>query len=106
MMALDIPAKRLQLLKNTIPRLVRVAVLWNPDTPYHPKVIEDLRAVASSLSIKLSLVPAPTPEQLDSVITPIQRTRAQALYAIDDPFFNRDRTTIAKLPLKPRLPTS
>ena len=106
MMALDIPAKRLQLLKNTIPRLVRVAVLWNPDTPFHPDVIEGLKAVAASLSIKLSLVPARTPEQLDSVLTPIQRTHAQALYAIDDPFFNRHRTTIANLALKARLPTS
>ena len=105
-MTVDLAAKRLQLLKKTIPRLGRVAVLWNPDTPYHRKVIEDLEAVAPSLSIKLSLVPARTPEELDSVMPPIHRARAQALYAIDDPFFDRYRTTIAKLALKARLPTS
>ena len=105
-MTVDLAAKRLQLLKKTIPRLGRVAVLWNPDTPYHRKVIEDLEAVAASLSIKLSLVPARTPEELDSVMPPIHRARAQALYAIDDPFFDRYRTTIAKLALKARLPTS
>ena len=35
------------------PELTRVAVLWNPDTPYHPKVIEELKAAAPSLSIEL-----------------------------------------------------
>ena len=52
-MTVELSAKRLQLLKEAIPRLTRVAVLWNPDTPYHPKVIEDLKAVAPSLSIEL-----------------------------------------------------
>jgi putative ABC transport system substrate-binding protein len=39
LMMADLTAKRLQLLKETIPHLTRVAVLWNPDTPYHAKVI-------------------------------------------------------------------
>ena len=36
-MATELSAKRLQLLKEAIPRLTRVAVLWNPDTPWQPK---------------------------------------------------------------------
>ena len=38
-MTTDLSAKQLQLLKETVPRATRVAVLWNPDTPYSPKVI-------------------------------------------------------------------
>jgi len=52
----ELTAKRLQLLKETIPRLARVAVLGNPNTPYHPKMIEDLKAAAPSLSIDLKFV--------------------------------------------------
>jgi putative tryptophan/tyrosine transport system substrate-binding protein len=49
-MATGLSAKRLQLLKETIRRLARIAVLWNPATPWHPKVVEQLKAVASALS--------------------------------------------------------
>jgi putative ABC transport system substrate-binding protein len=42
MMTTDLSAKRLQLLKEAIPRLTRVAVLRNPDTPYHPKVLHQI----------------------------------------------------------------
>ncbi len=105
-MTVDLSAKRMQLLKKTIPRFARVAVLWNPDTPYHQKVIEDLKAVAPSLSIKLSFAGVRTPEQFGSVLSAVRRARAQALYAIDDPFFDLHRTTIAKLALKARLPTT
>ena len=43
LMTSDLSTKRLQLLKEAIPRLTRVAVLWNPDTPYHAKMVEDLK---------------------------------------------------------------
>src|SRR5882672_3392050 len=67
----ELSAKRLQLLKETIPRLTRVAVLWNPDTPWHAKVIEDLKAVAPSLSIELSFVSVKTPEQFDPAFSSV-----------------------------------
>jgi putative ABC transport system substrate-binding protein len=38
-MTVELSAKRLQLLKEAIPRLARVAVLWNPDHPFHSKVV-------------------------------------------------------------------
>ena len=103
-MTADLTAKRLQLLKEVIPRLTRVAVLWNPATPYHPKVIEDLKAVEPSLSIKLSFVSARTPEELGPAFSAVSRARAQALYVLDAAFFFDHRTTISKLALKARLP--
>ena len=63
MLHTELAAKRLQLLKETIPRLSRVAVLWNPATPSHPKAIEQVKAVAPSLSIELTFVSARTPEE-------------------------------------------
>jgi putative ABC transport system substrate-binding protein len=51
-MATDLAIKRLQLLKEAIPRLTRVAVLWNPAQPWHPKAVEELKAAAPSLSIE------------------------------------------------------
>jgi len=104
MMTTDLSAKRLQLLKEAIPQLTRVAVLWNPDTPYHPKAIEELKAVAPSLSIKLSFVSAQTSEDFSAALSAARRVRAQALYVIIDPYFFNHRMTLLALASKARLP--
>jgi putative ABC transport system substrate-binding protein len=104
-MIAELSAKRLQLLKETIPRVVRVAVLWNPDTPYSPKVIEELKALAPSLSIELNFVSARTPEELSAAFSAVRRAHAQALYVLGDAVFNAHRTTFLRLAAKARLPT-
>ena len=104
MMITELGAKRLQLLKETIPRLARVAVLWNPDTPFHPKVIGDLKAAAPSLSIELSFMSVQTPEHWGSAFSSISRAHVQALYVIEDSFFFTHRMTLLKLASNARLP--
>ena len=103
-MTTDLSAKRLQLLKEAIPQLTRVAVLWNPDTPYHPKAIEEIKAVAPSLSIKPSFVGAQTSEDFSAAFSAVRRARAQALYVIIDPYFFNHRMTLLALASKARLP--
>jgi ABC-type uncharacterized transport system substrate-binding protein len=103
-MLAELSAKRLQLLKEAIPRLTRVAVLWNPATPYHRKAVEDLKAVAPSLTIELSFVDVRTPEQFDPAFSAVSRAHAQALYVVDAPLFFTHRTTLLKLASKARLP--
>jgi putative ABC transport system substrate-binding protein len=102
-MASALAAKRLQLLKEAIPQLARVAVLWNPDTPTHPKVIESLKASAPSLSIELKFVGARTPEELGPAFSVISRAHVQSVYVIDDPLFFNYRTTVVNLASKGRL---
>ncbi len=106
LMLVELGAKRLQLLKEAIPRLTRVAVLWNPDTPWHPNGIAALKAVAPALSLKLSFVGARTPDEFGPAFSEISRTRAQALYVMDDGMFFTHRTTLLKLASKARLPGS
>ena len=84
-MLAELSAKRLQLLKEAIPRLSRVAVLWDPGTPYHPKAVEELKAVAPSLAIELSFERVRTPEEIGPAFAAIGRAHAQALYVIDGP---------------------
>jgi putative ABC transport system substrate-binding protein len=103
-MTADLSSKRLQLLKDTIPRLTRVAVLWNPDTQFHNKMIEDLKAAAPSLSIELKFVGARTPEEFGPAFSAVGRARAQALFVIDDPVFFTHRMTLLGLASKARLP--
>jgi ABC-type uncharacterized transport system substrate-binding protein len=104
MMTTELSAKRLEMLKETIPRLTRVAVLWNPATPYHPKVIEELKAAAPSLSIELQFVGVRMPERFGATFAAVSRVHADALYVVDDPLFITHRTTLLKLVRKGRLP--
>jgi putative ABC transport system substrate-binding protein len=104
LMMADLGAKRLQLLKEAVPRLARVAVLWNPDTPIHTKLVQNLKAAALSLSIELVVVSARTPEELDAAFSTASRAHARALYVVPDAFFFSHRTTICKLASKTRLP--
>jgi putative ABC transport system substrate-binding protein len=101
----ELSAKRLQLLKETIPRLTRVAVFRNPANPWHTRVVEDLKAVAPSLSIELSVVSVRTPEEIGPAFSAVSRAHAQALYVIGDGFFITHRAMLVKLASKDRLPT-
>jgi putative ABC transport system substrate-binding protein len=104
LMVADLNAKRLQLLKEAIPRLTRVAVLWNPATPYHPKLMDELKAVAPSLAIELTIVGARTPEEFGPAFSALSRAHAQALYVLDDAQFVVNRRTLLKLASNARLP--
>jgi putative ABC transport system substrate-binding protein len=105
MMATELYPKRLQLLKEINPQLVRAAVLWNPDHPFHAKAAEELKAIAPSLSIELTFVGVRTPEQFNSAFSDFNRANAQALYVVEDPIFFAHRIALLKLASTARLPT-
>jgi putative ABC transport system substrate-binding protein len=101
----DLNSKRLQLLKETVPQLARVAVMWNPDHPLHGREVNDLKARAPSLSIGLSFVAVRGPEQLAPAFSSVSAAKAQALYVIEDPLFFAQRETFLKLAAAAQLPT-
>jgi ABC-type uncharacterized transport system substrate-binding protein len=90
MMTTELNAKRLQLLKEVVPRLRRVGVLWNPDHPFHAKVVEDLKLIAPSLSLDLSFAGVRTSEQLGLAFADLGRGRAEALYVVREPVTIRE----------------
>ena len=104
-MLAELIAKRLQLLKEAIPRLTRVAVLSNPVTPWHQKAVADLKAAAPSLAIQLSFVSVRTPEEVRPAFSAVNRAHAQALYLLESSFSYIHRTTLLELASKARLPT-
>ena len=103
-MAPELSVKRLQLLKDTIPRLTRVAVLWNPDNPSHRTAVEGLKAGAPSLSIQLRFVSARTREEIGPAFSAVSRAHAQALYVLADSQLIVHRRTLLTLASKGRLP--
>jgi putative ABC transport system substrate-binding protein len=105
MMATELYPKRLQLLKEIKLQLARAAVWWNPDHPFHPKAVEEIKAAAPSLSIELSFASVRKPEQFAPAFSDITRANAQALYVVDDPIFFAHREILLNLASAARLPT-
>jgi putative tryptophan/tyrosine transport system substrate-binding protein len=102
-MLAELSVKRLQLLKEAIPKLTRVGVVWNPATPWHTKAVENLKATAASLGIDLSFVSVRTPEEIGPAVAAVSRAHAQALYVVDGPPLFTHRTTFLKLATTARL---
>jgi putative tryptophan/tyrosine transport system substrate-binding protein len=104
-MTTELHAKRLQLLKEAIPRLARIAVLQDPGVTHsQQQAVGELKAAASALAIELTIVPVPKPEEFDSSFAMVSRAHAQALYVLESPLFYTQRMALAKLALKARLP--
>ena len=105
MMALELYPKRLQLLKEINPQLTRAGVWWNPDHPFHPKAVEEVKAAAPSLSIELSFAAVRKPEQFLAAFSDLTRANTQAMYVVDDPIFFAHRDILLNLASAARLPT-
>jgi len=103
-MTIPLSTKRLQLLKEVVPQATRIAVMWNPDTPWHTKVVEDLKVVAPSMAIELAFVGVRAPEEIGPAFSAIGRGRAEALQLIESPLFSTQRMTLLNLVSKARLP--
>ena len=84
-----------------IPGLTQVAVLRNPANPWHTKVVEDLKAVAPSLSIELNVVGMRTPEEISPAFSAIRRAHAEALYILQDAFLFTHRKALLGLASRP-----
>ena len=74
----EVAGKRLQLLKEVIPSLSRVAFLWNPDNASHPAQLAELQAAVQTLGIKLLPVTVRTSDEFDSAFAAMISERADA----------------------------
>jgi putative ABC transport system substrate-binding protein len=101
----EIVGKRLELLKEAVPRISRVALLWNPSNRSSAAYLGDTKAAARLLGIQLQMLEARGPEELEGAFARMTKERADALLVIPDGMFLLHRTRIAVLAAKQRLPT-
>jgi putative ABC transport system substrate-binding protein len=102
---LTIIGKELELLKEAVPGVRRVAILWNPANPAHAFGIRNLRTAAGSLGVQLQLLEIRTAQQLEGAFAAMTRERADAVLVVADGMFNLLRTTLGDLAIKHRLPS-
>jgi putative ABC transport system substrate-binding protein len=100
----ELQAKRLELLKETVPGIRRVAVLSNPTQPTTVEHVSALNVAARSLGVQLEVFDASAPEQLDGAFAEISRRRAEGLVVLPDTMFWAVRADIVRLAGKARVP--
>jgi putative ABC transport system substrate-binding protein len=101
---LELEGKGLQLLKEIVPKLSRVAVLWNPGNPVHGDLLDSTRTAAAPLAVELQLVPLQSLADLESAFAKIHTARPHALIVLSDNFFVLERKRIVDFTAKIRLP--
>ena len=101
----EIVAKRLQLLREFVPKSTRVATLVWEKSLTKQLFLEEVRAAARRMGIILIHQEVNTTEALAGAFTVMQRERAQALIVPTAPFINNNRKQILELAGKHRLPT-
>jgi len=100
----DLSSKQLELLKEAVPRAVRIAVLWNPDNPWHPLALKGAEAAARPLAVQLQILEARRAEEFDSAFEAMTRKRAGAVLVLADPLTAFHRTRLTELAIKRHLP--
>ena len=100
----DLITKRLELLKEIVPSVSRVAILLNPANPTCSLQMKELAAVAPALSVTLFSLEAKEPDDIAPSFAAMKNQRAGALLVCGDRMFNTHRKQIFDLTTKYRLP--
>ncbi len=102
----EIGGKRLELLKEAVPKVSRVAVLSNPANPSSAPFLEATKTAARSLRVQLQMLEARGPDELGRAFAGMTSERPDALFVLADGMFFLHRTRIVGFAAKQRLPTT
>jgi putative ABC transport system substrate-binding protein len=97
-MAPQLTPKRLEILKEIVPTLSRVAILWQPGTlseEAFKQMLKETQATARSLDIQLQVVEAKEVADFDGAFSAMVKERAEALIVLVNPMFNVQRRHIS-----------
>ena len=97
-------AKRLELLKELVPKLSHVAVLWNPANPLHDGLVKESKDTASQLGVRLELVGVQSSAEFDAAFATMEKKRPDGLIVESDDFFYFHRRRIVDFATTSHLP--
>jgi putative ABC transport system substrate-binding protein len=103
----DLGGKRLELLKEAVPKVARVAILYDPANPAHQyEMKEVLPAAARALKLTLQPWEVRASDGFEKVFVAMAKQRPDGLYALGGPLMIANRQRIANFALKNRLPST
>ncbi len=104
-LSVDIGPKRLEMLLTMVPKLSRVAFLVNPSNTANMKTLESVQAAGKKRGVTILGVEARTPQEIDNAFSLMRQQNAGALIVGLEGLFNQQKSQIAELTAKHRLPS-
>jgi putative ABC transport system substrate-binding protein len=101
----ELNGKRLELLKEAIPKLSRVAVIRNPGMSNAAQALKEAETAAQSLKLKIQLLEVQSPNDLEGLFAAAKKGRAEGMVVVGDPVTFTHRKRMADLALKNRIAT-
>jgi putative ABC transport system substrate-binding protein len=101
----ELGGKRLELLKEVVPRLSRVSVLRNPESEVSLKWLKKWEIAGQTLGLQIQSVAVRSPNDIDEAFRVSTKQGAGAMTALRNPFINTQRKRIVDLAIRNRLPT-
>jgi putative tryptophan/tyrosine transport system substrate-binding protein len=99
-----VPGKRLELLKESLPKASKLAVLWNPDLAFHHGQVRELETVAPKLGIKLRLIDARSGQGVRRAFQQARKD-TQGAILLEDPMIYSNRREVTSVAARYRVPT-
>ena len=100
----EVTAKRMELLREAVPGMSRVAVLRNPDSPDRETLRSETEAAATALGLQLQALDVRRPEEIDGAFQAAAAARVEGLVVLRDPLTNTNRPKVVALAAQHRLP--
>jgi len=104
MMSPDLAEKQLEILKEVVPKISRVAVLHNPANPGNAPQVRHAQDAARTLGVRLQLLGARGPSEIDSAFAAMTHEQAAAVIVLVDAMLQNNRKRITDLAGRHRLP--
>jgi putative ABC transport system substrate-binding protein len=104
-MAAVLAGKRLEFLKETVPRIGRVAVLWDPQAPGSVPQWKEAQLAAAKLGVQLHSMEASNTEDYEGVFKEAVKARSGAIMMTLNPLANSNQKELAELAINARLPS-
>jgi len=101
----ELSVKQLELLKEAVPKASRIALLWNPGSPWHPLALKGLDPAARPLAVQLLLHGVRNPADIEGALPAMVARQAEAVLVLADPLTFVHRQRLVELAAKHRLPT-
>jgi putative ABC transport system substrate-binding protein len=105
-LAPEISGKQLELLKEIVPRLSRVAVLWASSNPGNAQQLRETELIAGAFGITLQRLDILGLKDIEPAFRAAAKGRADAVFLLRGPVLNSQRTQVVKLAAKSRLPAT
>src|SRR5437867_426395 len=97
--------KRLEILKEAIPGISRVGVLWNPENPSSISAFKETQEAAQALAMQLQSLEVHGPDEFEGAFQAATKRQARALSVVSDSLMFNNRRRLLELAAKHRLPT-